>query len=124
MEANKKQTNPLHSLEVWKRATSINVTFLPILYNIKLFGLRDQITRSFLSIPSNIAEGFGRYSDKDFIRFLRIALGSALEAETQLYIAIEAGFLSRDSEKLYQELKVLRIMIYKLIKSIEKRLTN
>lgn len=124
MEANKKQTNPLHSLEVWKRATSINVTFLPILYSIKLFGLRDQITRSFLSIPSNIAEGFGRYSDKDFIRFLRIALGSAHEAETQLYIAIEAGFLSRDLEKLYPELKVLRIMIYKLIKSVEKRLPN
>lgn len=51
------------------------------------FGLRSQITRSAISIPSNIAEGYGRFSDVDFTRLLRISLGSLYECWTQLEIA-------------------------------------
>jgi four helix bundle protein len=54
---------------------------------VKKYGLSSQITRSSVSIPSNIAEGASRNSEKDFARFLEIALGSAFELETQLIIA-------------------------------------
>ena len=53
------------------------------------FGLRDQICRAAVSAPSNIAEGYERGSDKEFVRFLRISLGSIAELRTQLYLAIE-----------------------------------
>lgn len=56
------------------------------------FGLQSQIRRSTVSIPSNIAEGCGRASDKEFARFLEIALGSAFELETQLIIGQRLGY--------------------------------
>ncbi len=57
------------------------------------YGLRDQIRRSALSIPSNIAEGFERKTDQEFIRFLTIVKGSAGELRTQLRLARRAGYL-------------------------------
>jgi four helix bundle protein len=56
------------------------------------YGLTSQLNRSAVSIPSNIAEGAGRNSDKEFSRFLSIALGSAFELETQLLLAGSFGF--------------------------------
>ena len=58
------------------------------------FGLANQIQRAAVSIPSNIAEGYGRNSNKEMIRFLSIAKGSLYEVETQLYIAIDLKYLS------------------------------
>jgi four helix bundle protein len=63
----------------------------------ELFGLRSQLTRAAVSIPSNIAEGSSRGSEKDYKRFLEIALGSAFEVETQLLIAERIEMLSADS---------------------------
>jgi four helix bundle protein len=57
------------------------------------FGLTNQIRRASVSIPSNIAEGFGRKSDGDFARFLSIAIGSNYEVQTQLEIARNVGFI-------------------------------
>ncbi len=59
------------------------------------FGLTDQIRRSAVSIPSNIAEGFGRHSTKEYIHFLRIARGSKNELETQLLICEQIGYLTK-----------------------------
>jgi four helix bundle protein len=64
--------------------------------SLKDFGFRDQLTRSGLSIPSNIAEGYDRGSDAEMARFLSIAKGSAGELRTQILIGIEAGDLERD----------------------------
>jgi four helix bundle protein len=66
--------------------------------NDEKFGITNQLRRASVSIPSNIAEGSSRNSNKDFSRFLEIAIGSAYEIETQLLIASDLGFIK--SEKL------------------------
>jgi four helix bundle protein len=63
---------------------------------VELYGLTNQIRRAAVSVPSNIAEGKGRSSDREFALFLRHARGSLLELETQLLIAGELGYLTRE----------------------------
>lgn len=65
------------------------------------FGLRDQIRRASVSIMSNIAEGFERSSDKEFVQFLAIAKGSAGEVKSQLYVALDAELIDK---KTFDEL--------------------
>lgn len=68
------------------------------------FGLRDQIRRATVSIMSNIAEGLGRSGNKEFIQFLSIAMGSASEVQSQLYVALDAGYLNQTHFKdLYKK---------------------
>lgn len=85
------------------------------------FGLTSQIRRSAVSVPSNIAEGWGRSSDKDFSRFLKIAKGSLFELETQIILAQELGFTSENQvvESLITEVGK---MLNALVKSINERL--
>lgn len=73
-------------LEVWKESMRLAEKLYNQLKDCHNFALRDQIQRSALSIPSNIAEGFERNSNKEFIRFLSIAQGSCAELRTQLYL--------------------------------------
>ena len=63
------------------------------------FGLSDQMRRAAVSVPSNIAEGHGRQSNLDFKRFLRIAMGSTRELETQLLLTTRLGFVSLEQAK-------------------------
>ena len=66
------------------------------------FGLRDQIRRAAVSVMSNIAEGFERSGDKEFRQFLSLAKGSAGEVKAQLYVALDARFLSQEQfDQLY-----------------------
>ena len=83
-------------LDVWKRSANLSVALYRHTKNLSDFGFRDQLTRSGLSIPSNIAEGYERDSDKEIARFLTIAKGSAGELRTQIRIGIEAGLLDRE----------------------------
>ena len=91
----------------------------------ELFGLTNQVRRAVVSIPSNIAEGFNRGSDKEFIHFLRIAKGSAAEVETQLILCVDLGYL--DSEDIVEAIKlyneILR-MLGTLIVKIEQRVNK
>ncbi len=82
-------------LEVWKRSARLSVEVYRSLQGCRDFGFKDQLSRSSLSIPSNIAEGYERGSRKEFVRFLNIAKGSCAELRTQLYIGIEAGLLGK-----------------------------
>jgi four helix bundle protein len=87
----------------------------------ELYGLTSQIRRAAVSIPSNIAEGAGRSGQKEFSRFLSIALGSLAEVETQIVIAARLGFLQEVSD-LDKGLQEIRRMIIGLSKSLEPRL--
>ncbi|MES2779028.1 MAG: four helix bundle protein [Bacteroidota bacterium] len=79
------------NLDIWKRSVAAAITIIKQVKDIKppLWGLRDQIIRSAVSIPSNIAEGSERNTNKDFNRFLSIAKGSSAELRTQLFILSE-----------------------------------
>ena len=104
-------------LEIWKRSVKLSIRVYKLLSSCKDFGFRDQITRSGLSIPSNIAEEFERRTDKEFIRYLDIARGSSGELRTQLYIGMETGFIDKGSGiDLIGETKELSAMITGLMK--------
>lgn len=85
----------------------------------ELYGIIAQMRRSAISIPSNIAEGYGRRSTKSYTQFYAIAYGSALELETQLIIAKELGmadekFFTNSEELLLEVSKMLNVMITKM----------
>lgn len=82
-------------LDVWRRSARLSADLYKATQELRDFGFRDQLTRSALSIASNIAEGYERDSDREIARFLTIAKGSAGELRTQLYIGIEAGYLEK-----------------------------
>ncbi len=81
------------------------------------FGLRDQIRRSVISIPSNIAEGDERDTDKEAVRFFFIAKGSLAELSTQLQIAYEIGYLEK---KVYDDLENRFIELGKMLGALIK----
>lgn len=98
-------------LEIWKRSR----LFCSKIYNItsklpesEKFGLTNQLRRASVSIPSNIAEGSSRHSNKDFSKFLEITLGSAYEIETQLLIGYDLKFISKEElDYLIDELEMI-----------------
>ncbi len=83
--------------------------------------LTPQIRRSAISIPSNIAEGYGRSSKKDYVRFLQIAKGSMYELKTQLEIANNLSYININNKYLEIEEKLTEIdkMLYSLIKKLK-----
>jgi len=107
-------------MDVWKRSSRLSVSIYRKFSELNDFGFKDQITRSGLSIPSNIAEDFGRASDKDKRNFLNYAKGSCAELRTQIYIGIEIGYISKKSGMLWiQETKAISSMLSALMKYLE-----
>ncbi|MEN6475467.1 MAG: four helix bundle protein [Syntrophaceae bacterium] len=107
-------------LDVWKRACKLSVRVYQLLKDCREYGLKDQITRAGISIPSNIAEGAERGTNAEFMHFLHIAKGSAAELRTQLSIAREIGILESTVEReLSGELKELSSMLHGLITSLK-----
>ena len=103
-------------LDVWKRSCQLAVRIYELLKDCRDFGLKDQMTRSAISIPSNTAEGSERGSKPDLIRFLHIAKGSAAELRTQIYIAHRIGLLFDESKnELVAETKEISSMLQGLI---------
>ena len=109
------------NLDVWKRSCRLSVQLWQLLKNSNEYWLKEQMLRSALSIPSNIAEGCERNSKAEFRRFINIAKGSAAELRTQVYIAIETGVLKKESiENFIEELKVITKMLQALINSLNR----
>lgn len=87
----------------------------------EVYGISSQMQRSSVSIPSNIAEGTARNTNKHFIQYLENSLGSAYEWETQLIISFELGYISKDTFKhLESKINKIQAMISKFIDGLEK----
>ena len=111
-------------LVVWQKS----ITLVKLVYqqtgsfpSDERFGLTNQIRRCSVSIPSNIAEGFGRGSDKELTQFLRISLGSSSELDTQLILSKELHYMD---EKRYNELSALNEEVAKMLSSLIYRRVN
>lgn len=110
------------NLDVWKRSAALSSEIYLHLADLKDYGFKDQLTRSGLSIPSNIAEGLERLSDKEKIRFLDISRASLAEAQTQIYIGMKIDYIDKTiGNKWIKELEEIGKMITGLMKSINKQ---
>ena len=107
-------------LNVWKDGRTLVkdiYTLTKLLPDSERFGLISQIQRSAVSIPSNIAEGCSKYSQKDFVRFLQIGLGSAYELESHIILCEDLNFISSDtSTPIIKNIQRLQKGIASLIK--------
>ena len=110
------RANKFEELEVWQESTALAVALYQQLRNCKDFGLRDQMQRAAVSIASNIAEGFDRQTQKEFIQYLYIARGSCAEVRTQLHIASQVGIIRQtEAQSLQSQTKRISAMLYNLI---------
>ena len=89
-------------LKIWHNSIDLSVDIYELVANFpsnKKFGLVSQLRRASVSVPSNIAEGSSRGSEKDFARFLTMSLGSLFEIETQLIISQRVGYIQESDYK-------------------------
>lgn len=109
------------SLDVWKRSARISVDVYKYFADSKDYGFKDQITRSSLSIASNIAEGMEKDSEKDKTRFLNIAEGSVAELTTQIYIGIEIEYIEKE---IGMQWKSELSEISKMLRSLRRKIKS
>lgn len=112
-----------YNLDVWKKSIELVKDIYEVskfFPNEEIYGLTSQIRRAAVSIPSNIAEGASRQSNKEFIQFLYIALGSSSEVETQIIIAKELSFV-KDIESILKQIKEIKKMINGLLRYIKTK---
>lgn len=113
-------------LQVWKDGMIIVDMIYELLASFpksELYGLQSKLSRASISIPSNIAEGCSRSTDKDFKRYLEIALGSAFEVETHLLIAQKRKYISGEQlQQILAELHILQRRINAFRNTIKERL--
>ena len=112
-------------LDVWKIGARLSSDVYKSYMQLKDYGFKDQITRSALSIPSNIAEGMEKSSIKDQIRFLDIAKGSAAEFATQTYIGMDIWYIDKENGKIHIEKseQILK-MLTKLQQHLKGKINN
>ena len=109
-------------LEVWKESMRLAAEIYRALNACRDYGLRDQMQRAAVSIPSNIAEGYERNTNKDFVHFLYIAKGSCSELRTQIYLAVEIGAFDKASgSELLESTRKISAMLHNFIKVRKER---
>jgi len=112
-------------LKVWQKG----VDLVEMIYKVtrtfpkeEIYGLSAQLRRAAVSIPSNIAEGFGRYHNKEYKQFLHVALGSCAEITTQIIIAERLQFIEKSvSERVLSQADEISRMLMSLIKKVRAR---
>lgn len=115
-------------IEAWKSAREL----VKVVYALtrqegfsRDWGLKDQIQRAAVSVGSNIAEGYGRRGNKEMVQFLWIAKGSASEVQSQLYNALDLGYITKEQfDDIYNETNFLQVKIYRLIQSYSSDITR
>ncbi len=111
-------------IEAWKLARELAREIYQLTRTVdfsKDWGLKDQIQRAAVSIGSNIAEGFGRRGNKEFVKFLWIAKGSAAEVQSQLYTVCDLSLITKGQfDDLYNKANVIQVMIYRLIETLSR----
>lgn len=122
-----KTINTYRDLKVWQQSLSFAKDLHVLLSTFpaeERYGLTQQIRRAMVSVPSNIAEGYGRSSTKEYIRFISIAIGSLAELETQLMLAELFGYVDRkDIATFLSKINDLEKMLKSLRSSLRARET-
>ncbi|HKX86714.1 MAG TPA: four helix bundle protein [Flavobacterium sp.] len=113
-------------LLIWQKSMTL-VTEIYLLTNSfpkeEIYGLTSQIRRSSISIPSNIAEGFGRNGNQDYLKFLNFSIASLFEMQTQIEIAFNLNYITQQQfNKIYDEAKELERMTSSFIRKIKERI--
>jgi len=115
--------NNYKELKLWQKSVDLAVRIYEVTASFpkeEIYGLTSQIKRSAVSIPSNIAEGAGRNTKKDFNNFLGISVGSSCELDTQLIITSRVGFLTRSSlDALQNDINEIQKMNWALKRSLK-----
>jgi four helix bundle protein len=109
-------------LQVWEKSHQFALAVYKATIEFpkeELYGLTSQIRRSSMSVPTNIAEGCGKYTDADFARFVQIAMGSASETEYQLLLSHDLGFLPKATyEQLNADVVEVKRMLASLLQTL------
>jgi len=115
-------------LKVWQKAYSLCIEIYKITRTFpkeELYGLTSQMRRSAVSVPSNIAEGYGRKTTPEYLRSLYIAYGSSCELETQILLSGDLGLMKAEAlNKLQADLGEVERMLKALIKAVENKHLN
>jgi four helix bundle protein len=117
------KVNSFKDLIVWQKSIDFVTSIYLLVKQLpkeETYALSDQLRRAVVSVPSNIAEGFGRNSTKEYIQFLYIALGSASEVETQVIIGQKIGYF-KDVEQYMQEINEIKKMLNGLISALKRK---
>lgn len=117
--------NSYRDLVVWQKSLKLAkkvYDFTKLFPSEELFGITTQMRKSSVSVPSNIAEGYGRQYAKEYIRFLQIVRGSLYEFQTQLEISLHAGYLFKnDYNQIQLELSEIERMLNGLINKLKNK---
>lgn len=120
--------NDYRDLEVWQRGRTLTKAIYLLTRKFpkeELYGMTSQMRRAATSIPSNVAEGWGRHYPAEFIQFLRTANGSRTELETHLTICSDVGLCSEeDVQPLLSELTILGKQLVNLERSLARRVSS
>jgi len=115
-------------LKVWQKAYQLCITIYKITKHFpqdERYGLTSQIRRAAVSVPSNIAEGYGRKTTPEYIQSLYIAYGSHCELETQIMLSKDLGYIKPDDFRaLQKDIEEVERMLKALIKSLQNKHSN
>lgn len=112
------------NLKIWNKSIDLAIEVYHLTAEFpaeEMYGITSQIRRSSVSISSNIAEGAGRFTNKDFNRFINIAYGSSCELESQLIISLRLGYISdNEFQTVNKTINQIQKMMYSFSKHLKK----